>query len=283
VTFGKQNGWWPFALLCGVAGGRWALNNAWPETTSTVGSQAIACGAVAAALIVEATLTRRKLPGIKPVLGLLLIGAGLLAAPALGEVLHGVASDAPDRIIALCMVPVIVAVLSGQGGTGNLWPGLAGLGGAMLVFPLALSSGVSGYVELLLPSVAIAAACVACRRTTQGVAAEWSAGLMFTGGALGLIALSAVRSGSMRGAASIWAVALDALVAGLVVLSVIRMEPLQYSARYFVVPLLFVVEDLFVSGLGLREAMGVVLLAAASMGLLKRQVTDGGTSVLSLK
>jgi hypothetical protein len=270
-------------LLCGVAGGRWALDNALPQTASTVASQAWACGAIAVAVIVEAIITRRKLPGIKPTLGLLSIGAGLLAAPALGDVLHGVAANAPDRIVALCMLPVIVAMLSGQSQGANLWPVLAGLGGAMLVFPLALSSGVWGYVGLLAPSVAIAAACAACRRTTQGVAAEWSAGLMFAGGALGLIALLALRGGSMQPAASIWAVALDALVAGLVVLSVMRMEALQYSARYFLVPLLFIVEDVFASGPTLREVVGLVLLSAASVGLLKRRVTDDGTSVLRLK
>jgi hypothetical protein len=207
----------------------------------------------------------------------------LLAAPALGDGLRGIAANAPDRLIALCMVPVIVAVVSGQTQSGKLWPGLAGLGGAMLVFPLALSSGMLGYVGLLASAVAIAVACVACRRTAQGIATEWSAGLMFAGGALGLIALLAMRGRSMQGTVSIWAVVLDALVAGLVVLSVMRMEALQYSARYFLVPLLFIFEDLFVSAPTLREGAGVILLATASVGLLRKQVTDGGTSVLRLK
>jgi hypothetical protein len=220
---------------------------------------------------------------------LLAIGAGLLAAPELGAVLHGPASGALDRTIALCFVPVIVTVVAGIWSEGassaSLWPALAGLGGALLVFPVALPSSVPGWVGLVVPPIAVSAACVACRRVARGVDAVWCAALLLAGGAGCLALTGAVSGGFAAETFSVWAVVLDLVVATAVVFVALRVNALRYVSRYFFIPLLSIAEGLVLlrSGVTLRQGLGLVLLAAGGVALVRGRGTDGGTFGLRLR
>jgi len=274
-----------FGLLCLAASSRWILDEGWPATISTLQSGAWACGVLA--VLVGAMAWRRSLPQPRNAASLLLVGAGLLAAPAVGAVLHGAASASLDRTVALCFVPVIVAVVLGirSDGAGlNLWAGLAGLSGALLVFPVGTPSSARAYIGLLAPAVMVVFACVECRRAARGIAKLWSAALLFAGGAFGLVVLKVVRGGSASGV-SVSAIALDALLAGLAVTVALEWDGLLYAARYFAVPLLTIVEGVVLlhPGLAWRLVAGLVLLAAATVGLLRGQRTANGTSVLRLR
>jgi hypothetical protein len=280
--------WLPFGLLCVLSGSRWVLDAGWNRTTSTLQSGAWGCAVLAVLAGLAAVARRRALPGLRSVFALLAVGGGLLAAPALGAVLHGPAAESLNRAVALCFVPVIAAVLTGiRGERENLWPALLGLGGALLVFPLALPSSALAYVGLLATPLAVAAACVACGQVRRGVAAEWSAAALFAGGAIVLVVLRAVvvaTSGEVSEAVSASAVAIDAVLAGLLVLAVMRLEAMRFVSSYFAIPMLAVVEGvaIFRSGLTFRLGCGVLLLAIGLVGLLKKQVTDDGTSLLRL-
>ena len=107
--------WWKaaFVVLCVVASSRWILADQWEAMGSTLRTGAWACGLAAYVAAVVAVAEKRRLPRMWSVVGLLAIGGGLLAAPELGAVLHGPASGALDRTIALCFVPVIVTVVAG--------------------------------------------------------------------------------------------------------------------------------------------------------------------------
>jgi hypothetical protein len=280
-----------FAVLCGLASGRWIVAEKWPEMGSTLVTEAWACGIAAFVAGTVAVAERRRLPRVWEVLRLLAVGGGLLAAPAMGAALRGPVSGTLDRTVALCFVPLIVMVVEGvwseRGLAVSLWPGLAGLGGALLVFQVAFPSSVLGWVGLVVPPIAVSTACVACGRVVRGVEAVWSAALLFAGGAVGLAVMEAARkasSGEVAQSFSLWAVGLDAVIVGLVVFVVLRVDALRYVARYFAVPLLSVVEGLVILHLGmsLRQGIGLALLAGGALALLTMRRTDGDTSTLHL-
>lgn len=284
--------WLPFALLCLIASSRWMLAYQWPQMGSTLRSEALACtiGAVAACEV--AIARRRRAPRVQEMLGMLAVGGGLLAAPAFGAALRGPAGDPLVRTFALCFVPVVTTLLSwiwsdATDGRESLWPGLAGLGGALLVLPLRLPSDVFGWMFLVAPPVAVSAACVACRRVARHLTVEWGVALLLAGGAVGLGLIEAMRvasSGVRAQTFSAWALALDALLTGLVVLAVLQMDGIKYASRYFAIPLLTVVETALIlrAGVTLQLCVGMVLLAAGSVGLLRTRSTKADTSSLHL-
>jgi len=295
VSFAKRGGVWrwavPFALMCAAASTRWIFAAAWPEMGSTLRSEAWASGIVAVVMVVVAAGRLRRLPELRSAAALLAIGAGLLGAPAMGAAVHGVAGEPVIRTVALCFVPVLVTVLSGLGNEGkslSFWPGLMGLAGALLVLPLRLPSDVVGWVFLVVPPLAVSVACVACRTAALHVAAEWSAALVFAGGAVCLVLIEvwrAVETGAPAQAFSVWAVALDAVLAVAAIAVVLQVEAPRYVSRYFMVPLLAVISNVVVFrfNVGLRVGAGMVLMAAGAVSLLNSRGTGDGTSELHLR
>jgi hypothetical protein len=217
------------------------------------------------------------------------VGAGLLTLTSLGVVVGGAAGRPVNVTVALCFVPVIVAVMSeGPLENARLWPGLAGLAGALLIFPLTLRMGVAAYVGLLVPAFAVAAACAACRRLARAVAMEWAIALLFVGGAVGLAMMECARriSGGATGHAfSTLAVAVDLFFAGLVVVLVLQMDVRRYVSQYFIVPLLTVLEGIVLlhPTVTLRLCAGMFLMGLGAFALLRAERTADGTSVLRLR
>jgi hypothetical protein len=282
--------WAAFGALCLLAGSRWVVADNFPELGSTLRSEAWACGLGAVVCGAAAGVRRSAWPGFGRLLGLMVAGLGLLAMPVLGAALRGAAGEQFNRAIAMCFVPVVAVVLSGVWGEGSspeLWPGLTGLAGALLVFPFVRPSSLWGYVGLIVPPLVVGAACAGVRRVVRDVAAEWSAAALLVGGALGLVMMEAGRAASSGLEAqefSVGAVALDAVVLGLAVFVVLRMDGVKYASRYFVVPLVMVVEGvaLFRGGVTLRIGVGMVLLGVGAVGLVRRRRAFEGESSLGL-
>jgi hypothetical protein len=284
---------WAFAALCLVAGSRWIFADEWPQTASSLQAEAVACWIAALLAFAVAGGRLRTRPDALSGLKLLAIGGGLLAAPALGAVFTGPASEPFNRTVALCFVPIIVAVLSGiwsgdAASSSSLWPGLAGLGGALLVFPLVLPSGMLPYIGLLIPPIAVGAACAACRSVSREVAAEWSAALLFAGGGICLALMETARLATSHMAApplSAWAVGINLLLVALTVFVVLQAEAAHYVSRYFVIPLLTIVEGvlIFRSGITLRLCVGMALLVVSTVVLVRVRGTDAESSQLRLR
>ncbi len=287
LSEGRKSGWWwwAFAGLCVLAGSRWISSDEWPQTASTLSTEAWACWVAALGSFALAGLRKPGLPARASALKLVAIGAGLLAAPALGAVLSGPAAQPFNRTVALCLVPVVVAVLGGiwgEGGMGRLWPGLVGLGGAMLVFPLVVPVKVVDYVWLLVVPLAVGAASAGLARAAKGVAAEWCAAMVFTGGAVCLGLLEAVRlerTGVVAAPVTASAVGINVVIAVLTVWVFVQGEAMAYVARYFLVPLITIVEGvlIFREGVTGRLVVGVGLLAVGTGALLwsRRREGDG--------
>jgi hypothetical protein len=247
----------------------------------TLTAKVWACGIGAVGASAVAVARRRVVPGVRDVLRLSAVGVGLLASSSLGVVVGRGAAWPVNVAAASCFVPLIVAVMCGIWGEGPLefWPGLAGLGGAALIFPVTLRIGVAAYVGLLVPPFAVAVACVGCRRVARGIATEWAVALLFIGGEAGLAVLEFARKvsgGDTSQSFSPLAVALDLFIAGLVVVLVLQMDVRRYVSQYFIVPVLTVLEGLALlhGGVTIRLVAGLVLLAAGSVALWRRDTAE---------
>jgi len=252
----------------------------------TLTAKVWACGIGVVCASAVAVVRRRPVPGARDVLRLAAVGAGLLALSSLGVAVGGVAARPVNVAAAACLVPIIVAVMSE--GSLKFWPGLVGLGGALLIFPVTLRMGVAAYVGLLVPPFAVAAACVACRRVARGIAMEWAVALVFIGGEAALAVMEFARKvsgGNVAQSFSPLAVALDLLLAGMVVVLVLQMEVRRYVSQYFIVPLLTVLEGVILlhAALPWRLCVGMGLMGIAAFALLRGQRTVDGTSVLRLR
>ena len=282
-----------FAFLCLVAASRWIFSEAWPQSVSTLRSEAWACGLLAVIFAAAAVVHRRPLPGLRSSVQIVVLGACLLAMPAIGAAFHNAAADSLNRTVAFCLVPVIVAFFGGImsaeiESAPRLWPGLAGLGGALLIFPLFIPSSPWAYAGLVLPAIALGAAVACLRRAACTLSAAWSAALLLGGGGgcLALLELALrTTGGSPRSTVSMGAVGLDILLAWLTIHVVLRLEPLQYASQYFIVPLLTIGEGVLlrVSGMSLRLAGAGLLLAVAAAVLWRAPVAKPGTSTLQLR
>jgi len=284
--------WTLFGVFCIVASSWWIVGEAWPESDRmfTLAAKVWACGIGAVAASAVAVVRRRAVPGVRCVLRLSAVGAAFLALSSLGAVVGGVAARPVNVAVALCFVPIIVAVMCGVWGEGPLefWPGLVGLGGSLLIFPVSPRMGVAAYVGLLAPPFSMAAACVACRRVARGVAMEWAVALMFIGGEAGLAVMEFARKilgGAAAQSFSPLAVAVDLFLASMAVVLVLLMDVRRYVSQYFIVPVVTVLEGVVLLrvALPLRLCAGMILMGVAAFALLRRQRTANGTSVLRLR
>ncbi len=284
--------WALFGVFCIVASSWWIIGETWPDSDQmfTLSAKVWACGIGAVIASAVAVVRRRAVPRARDVLRLAAVGVGLLALSSLGVLVGGVAVRPVNAAAALCLVPIIAAVMESAWSERPMefWPGLVGLAGASQIFPVTLRMGAAAYVGLLVPPFAIAAACVACRRVARGVAMEWAIALIFIGGEAGLAVMEFVRKlsgGSVVPSFSPLAIALDLLLAGMVVVLVLQMDVRRYVAQYFIVPVLTVLEGVVLLHAALlwRLGVGMVLMGIAAFALLRKQRTVEGTSVLRLR
>lgn len=282
--------WLSLVLLCLLAGSRWLLADVWPATGSTLRSGALACAVVAALAFLLARRSAHPSVGPWRIFSAMMAGVGLLAAPALGAVLQGSAANPMLRSAALCFVPLLATVLSARRDetSAPLWPALTAIAGAMVLFPLSLSISLAGYAGLFFPALAVGLVC----KHWQGLQTPditWcEAGWLCAGGAVGLVALELLRLASSADDTqqlSLLAVGIDCVVTTSAVAVLLQLGGRRYAARYLLAPVVTVIEGIIIfrpPAPG-RTLLGVALLLAASLGLLRKAGRAGTTLSLDLR
>jgi hypothetical protein len=273
------------AALCVIGGCRWMLEAALPATSSTLASTAAGC---VVALVVWSVLERslshshRLASVMEPQdqasqasgWAAFLCGAGLFAAPAIGDALRGAAADGFDRAVALCIVPCFVllasAALARQGSAladRRLWPALVAPAAAATVLPLLLPRSMLEVAGLLLP-VVLCAVCISFVAARHARQTRW----ILAGAAVAFVALVLVvrASSQLVMLPSISATVLDAVQIALAAFILRRADAVFYSARFVVTLLLTIATAAAIErpGWSTRLVAGLVLFAFAAAGLL---------------
>lgn len=274
--------WWPFGLLCVLGGSRWMLSEAFPESSSTLTTEALGCVSVAALCILLSPAILRQTCHGEQLGRCALAGALTIAGPLLGLFWPGTISGASVGM-ALAVTPVVLGVIDAatrhtSGALpGRLWPGLAAIAGLLLV--LAEPSLASPRADLLLgltPLITAGGAALFCsaRESTRRLPVALLGAALLLGVAAVLNAFLAKGQvwPEMRGLAA----GLDALQAFLAVLTLGRVSAARWSAQFTVVPLIVLLEGLAVlhADVPARVITGLVLLAAASVALLLPPVEE---------
>ena len=281
--------WWPFAVLCVAASCEWMLTDRFPRAGSTLGSEAVGCGLGAVGFGVAAGLRRRVWrTNLWAVAG----GAMVICGPVV-ELFFGTRVVEPGTLaMALALTAVVVAVASGSGAgeVNDLWPGLAGVAGLLLVLSPPGFGSLGADAVMVLAPVVTGVGCVLFRRgvEAEGVAGcEWAMALGLAGAGL-VFGVGAVVRGVVE---RVWpvvsgvAVGIDLVLAGLAVIALARVTALHYSARFVVVPLLILLQGLVFLGSApsWRSVGCAALLGVATWGLVRRQSEgwvgiNGGTA-----
>jgi hypothetical protein len=203
-----------------------------------------------------------------------------------------------SRSALFAMVPVVVVMVVAAGESAErgarlfLMPALAGLGGLLLLLPLAFSSSARGWMMLAVVCAAVilvGLASVWLYRLLRGVALADAIAVVGLANAAFLLISSAVREEVVwrgNGLASVMSIAsLVDLVEVLLIVWLLReMPPIRFAARYLVIPLLTVLESYVVMRpeWTVRMGFGTALLAAGGGMLLFLKAGDEET-VLSLR
>jgi hypothetical protein len=264
--------WWPFALLVLAAASRWMLAAARPEAESTLASKTFGC-AWAALLIL--LLMRGGGRGWKQWRGLL-AGAMLLGGPAIGVLAGGRGLDSESLSLALALTPVAIAVASAalgtssDGITGRIWPGLAAIGGLLLILPQPSVGDLRGDLLLFLAPVLTGVGAALFYADNAEPARRISMALI---GATALFALTLGTKSLVTGTkphASVLAVSCDGILTLLTVLALSRLGANRWSAQFGLIPLLILIEGMVLvrPGVTTRWVVGLGLVALASIYLL---------------
>jgi hypothetical protein len=204
-----------------------------------------------------------------------------------------------SALFALVPVVVVMVVASGESAAREehgarlfLMPALAGLGGLLLLLPLAFSSSARGWMMLAVVCAAVVLvglASVWLYRLLRGFAFADAIAVVGLANAVFLLGWSAVREEVVwRGneLASVMSIAsLTDMVEVLLITWLLReMSPIRFAARYLVIPLLTVLESYVVMRpeWTVRMGFGTALLAAGGGMLLFLKAGDEET-VLSLR
>jgi drug/metabolite transporter (DMT)-like permease len=213
----------------------------------------------------------------------LLAGALLFAGPAIGLLLHAHELSPTSLTMALALTPVAVGVSAaalGTGGAGSVagrvWPGLAAIGGLLLLLAEPnLSSARTDLALFLAPTLTGVGAALLC----AGGASRWRATTALFGG-VGLFALALVVESVLAGVrprVSLLAVACDGVMALLSVYALLQVGATRWSAQFTLLPLLIVLEGIVLVRpvFTARWVVGLALLALASIYLLLPPTDDG--------
>jgi hypothetical protein len=192
-----------------------------------------------------------------------------------------------SRSALFALVPVVVVMVVASGGAAGreergarvfLMPALAGVGGLLLLLPLAFSSSARGWMMLAFVCAAVVLVGVASvwlYRLLRGFALADAIAVVGLGNAVFLLIWSAVREEVVwrgSGLASVMSLAsLADVVEVLLIMWLLReMPPIRFAARYLVIPLLTVLESYVVMrpDWTVRMGFGTTLLAAGGGMLL---------------
>jgi len=282
--------WLLFVLLVLVGASRWMLIGARPETESTLASLTMGCGWAALVSLMLLVRSPARAALRRSWLGLL-AGALLFAGPAIGLLLHAAQLDPGGLTMALALTPVAVAIAAGALGTGSLggaagrmWPGLAAVGGLLLLLAEPSLNSVRNDVALALaPVMTGLGAALFCAGTTYS---PWRATTALLG-ATAVFALALVVESVMAGTrptVSLSAMACDGVLALLSVYALLRVGATRWSAQFVLLPLIVVLEGIVLARptVGARWVVGLALLTLASVYLLLPPVEEAESEGLKL-
>jgi drug/metabolite transporter (DMT)-like permease len=258
------------------------LAGAQPEAESSVGSQAAGCAWAALVCVVLVLRPRAVRGGQREFCFAALGGALLLCGPAAGELLRATRVEPAGLMMALALTPVVVALAGRMDEVaGRLWPGLAAVAGLMLVLAQpGLGDARSDAALCLAP---VLTGCGAALLRSERAESWWRMPAALAGAAM-VFAMSwgvgAWQAGHVA-VPSLLATACDGLLALLGLLVLARLGAERWSAQFALLPLLVLVQGIWIlrPTLTLRWGVGMLLLAVAGVYLLLPQATETETGV----
>jgi hypothetical protein len=194
----------------------------------------------------------------------------MFCGPAAWELLRVREMEPSALMMALALTPVVVALAGRmEPVAGRIWPGLAAVAGLMLVLAQpSLADARSDVALFLTPVLTGCGAVMLCSERAQTM---WRAASALAGGALvfALCWWMAWRAG-VEALPALSATACDGVLALLSLLVLVRLGALRWSAQFALLPLLVLLQGIWIlrPPLTLRWVAGLLLIAAASLYLL---------------
>jgi hypothetical protein len=297
----RWNVWICFVALCVLSGTSWVIPRELSDVLPTLEQQGILFAVVG----LTALLFAMRGLGFRS-WGLRYVRLGATAVGFFGvpivvaEYARG-SVPAISRSALFALVPVVVVMTvaysesSGREQRGArvfLMPGLAGVGGLLLLLPLGFSNSARGWVMLAMVCgavVLVGLVSVWLYRLLHGIAFANAIAVVGVANAVFLLFSSAVREGVVwRGNGLASAISIGSLVDLVEVLLIVwllrEMPPIRFAARYLVIPLVTVLESLVVMrpAVTIRMGFGILLLGVGA-GLLLFWKSGEEETVLSLR
>jgi hypothetical protein len=210
-------------------------------------------------------------------------GALLFVGPMMGLLLRSPELNATSLTLALALTPVAVGIAAaalGSGAMGSLagriWPGLAAIGGLLLLLAEpGLSNPRADLGLFLAPVLTGLGAAVLCLRGTSA----WRAttGLFGATALFAVVLLAESLIVGTRPRVSLLAVACDGVMALLSIHALLRVGATRWSAQFALLPLLIVLEGIVLVRpvITARWVVGLALLGLASVYLLLPPTDEG--------
>jgi drug/metabolite transporter (DMT)-like permease len=293
--------WIAFAVLCVLSATSWAIPREMSDGLPPLEQQGVLLGVIGLTALLFAG---RKVWSRSRDLRyerLAAAAVGFFGVPiVVAEYARGsVPAMSRSALFALVPVVVVMAVASGESGEREersarlfLMPALAGLGGLLLLLPLAFSSSAHGWMMLAVVCAAVVLvglSSVWLYRLLRGFTLADAIAVVGLANAVFLLVWSAVREEVVwrgDGLASVMSIAslADVIEVLLIAWLLREMPPIRFAARYLVIPLLTVLESYVVMrpDWTVRMGFGTALLAAGGGMLLFLKAGEEET-VLSLR
>lgn len=270
------------AVFCLLAGSRWLIDAAWPQTMPTLLAQSVHY-AVTGVIVLAISLGRPSAKPSERMQAGRIAGASLLllGAPALiGRLADGVSSVTSVALYA--MVPLCVVLTAAwmrdEVGRASMVPALAGLAGILLILPWHLPATAVGAFSLGAVMVGV---------VLTATASVWIHPLLQGGRLVEVLAIGTLTNAAVLGSASMvfgdrwagwsaWAfemlraLFLDGPAAVLLFWLLRELAPERFATRFFLVPLVTLLEGIAVlrGPVNSRTGVGLLLLLAGAGGLL---------------
>jgi drug/metabolite transporter (DMT)-like permease len=293
--------WIAFAVLCVLSGTSWAIPREMSDGLPPLEQQGVLFGAIGLTALLFAGRGLWSRSRDLRYARLAAAAVGFFGVPiVVAEYARG--SVPPiSRSALFALVPVVVMMVVAAGESAGreergarlfLMPALAGLGGLLLLLPLAFSGSARGWMMLAVVCAAVVLvglASVWLYRLLPGFDLPDAIAVVGLANAVFLLVWSAVREEVVwrgNGLASVVSIgSLADVVEVLLITWLLReMPPIRFAARYLVIPLLTVLESYVVMRpeWTVRMGFGTALLAAGGGMLLFLKAGEEETA-LSLR
>jgi hypothetical protein len=282
----KRSLWLTFGALCLLSASAWAAEPFGVSTLPALERQSLLHFVIGVTALLISDKGSQVRIRREPWARLSVASLGFFGVPALAiEIASGKVSET-TRSALFAMVPIVVAVALTASESGaaerdarrSLLPALIGLGGLLLLLPFGFSSSARGNVMIAVICTAVILAGIASVRlyhllqqfefndALAVVCISNAIFLLLCSWDIGAIAFDRSNLLSLLSPSSL----VDIAEVLLLVWLLRRMFPIQFAARYLLIPLLTVLEAyiLIRPPLTLRIGAGIILLAAGAGTLL---------------